>query len=158
MGFGCGLLLVGWACLQRPAPLEARPVVLAGPTSSLPPERKQTISGHYRRYCSRCHGSDLKGETSQTPDFTNRYWHKRRSDAQLVVSILEGKRGEMPAFRGKLSEGEARDMVAFLREAGGIASQEDQAPADDFTRRFEELQKELQELKRQFRQLSEDED
>jgi len=151
----CVLLLGGWTCLQQPTLLEAQTVVLAPrSSSSLSPEKKRTVSGHYRRFCSRCHEPDFTGEPDRIPDFTNRGWHKRRSDAQLLSSILEGKGGQMPAYRGRLSEGEARDLVVYIREAAGLEANSNQAGPDDFSRRFEELQKELEELRKQYRELT----
>ena len=139
------LLVLAWAGLRWPG---AETAVRA---SSLSAEKKQTVRGHYRRFCSRCHGGDYTGELGRTPDFTSRSWHGRRSDSQLLVSILEGKGRGMPAYRGKLSEGQARDLVAYLREVGGVEKSGGADPGD-FTRRFEELEKELRELKRQFRE------
>jgi mono/diheme cytochrome c family protein len=139
------LLALAWAGLRWPGAENA------ARASALSPKKKQAVRGHYRRFCSRCHGGDYTGEPGRTPDFTSRSWHGRRSDTQLLVSILEGKGRGMPAHRGKLSEGQARDLVAYLREVGGVETS-GRADPGDFTRRFEELEKELRELKRQFRE------
>ena len=42
-------------------------------------------------------------------------WHRRRSDQQLKISILEGRGSRMPAFHGKLGDDQVGDIVAFLR-------------------------------------------
>jgi hypothetical protein len=66
----------------------------------------------------------------------------------------------MPAYRGKLSEKEARDMVAQVRDLDPAQAvrQVDATPAaataDEFERRFKELQEELEDLKKRFRELS----
>src|SRR5205807_293064 len=40
---------------------------------------------------------------------------KQRSDAQLLASILEGKEPDMPSWRKKISEEQARSLVAQVR-------------------------------------------
>jgi hypothetical protein len=60
----------------------------------------------------------------------------------------------MPPFRRKLTEAQARDLVAYLREVGGIASKMGKTAPKDFARQFQELRKELEELQRQFRKLA----
>jgi hypothetical protein len=84
------------------------------------------------------------------PDFTARAWHERRADSQLIVSILEGKGTDMPAFRDKVAREQARDLVAFLRGfAPGSKPQPAAAPADDFEARFRQLMQEFEGLRRQ---------
>jgi mono/diheme cytochrome c family protein len=77
----------------------------------------------FRQYCIVCHGSDGKGTLMRPvlppiPDFTNTAWHKEHSDAQLLVSILDGKGTLMPANRGRVTEDQAGDLVAFVRSFG----------------------------------------
>jgi mono/diheme cytochrome c family protein len=110
--------------------------------------------------CARCHDSTGTGKSSrdtfaEIPDFTNRRWQVSRSDAQLLASILDGKGSAMPAFRGKFSDKEAREMVAQIRglDPAAPAGRTD-GSIEDFDRRYRELQLELQELKRQFKELS----
>jgi hypothetical protein len=88
------------------------------------------------------------------PDFTKRAWHESHSDAQILPAILDGRGKNMPAFRGKVHDEDARKLVTFLREAvpGGTPSRPE--PTADFERRFAELQIELAELQRQFRDLA----
>jgi hypothetical protein len=84
------------------------------------------------------------------PDFTVRPWHERRTDSQLIVSILEGKGTDMPSFRDKLPREQVRDLVAFLRGfAPGSTPQPAAAPADDFEARFRQLMEEFEGLRRQ---------
>jgi mono/diheme cytochrome c family protein len=110
----------------------------------------------YRRYCASCHGDDLMGKEwrefkPDIPDFTSAAWHARRSDAQLLVSILDGKASGMPAFRRKLNEKQQRALVAFLRGAAPSAPGKPQHETpDEFDRRFEEMEQEMEELKKQF--------
>ena len=70
--------------------------------------------------CARCHGHDGRGATKlgevvKAPDFTDAdWWEDGISDARLKASIAGGK-GEMPAFRRKLSRSEISSLAAYVR-------------------------------------------
>ena len=69
--------------------------------------------------CARCHGADgtshtSMGEMTQAPDLTDAAWQARRSDARMIASVTNG-RGEMPAFKRKLSRPEIAAAVAYVR-------------------------------------------
>jgi mono/diheme cytochrome c family protein len=77
-------------------------------------------SAIFRQYCMVCHGPDGKGAAMRPiipaiPDFTNPGFHKERSDARMMVSILDGKGTLMPAHRGRFTEEQARRLVDFIR-------------------------------------------
>ena len=67
----------------------------------------------------------------------------------------------MPGFRtrGKISEEQARALVAHVRAFAPakkkLTQQEANEPADDFEQSFRRLQEQLEALQKQFRQLSE---
>jgi mono/diheme cytochrome c family protein len=74
----------------------------------------------FRQFCMVCHGPDGKGSQMRRvlppiPDFTNPDFHKERNDARLLLSILDGKGRLMPANRARLTEDQARDLVAYIR-------------------------------------------
>jgi mono/diheme cytochrome c family protein len=127
-----------------------------------PEKRAPTAGGTalFRRHCARCHDQDGRGRTtresgSEIPDFTNSAWQKQRSDPQLLVSILDGKGAEMPPWRGKVSEEQARGLVATVRTFAPTRSRPEDSSPTDFDKNYRRLQKELDELQRQFRELSE---
>jgi mono/diheme cytochrome c family protein len=112
----------------------------------------------YRQYCLSCHGVDgrgreLKAGMPTIPDFTSRAYQEAVSNPQLVVGILDGKGALMPAFRGRVSEGQAQDLAAYVRAFGPVRAAPT-APAGDFDKRFRELQDQWDELQRQLRELS----
>ena len=94
----------------------------------------------FRQRCVKCHGADGTGREArdrlpEIPDFTKSSWQARRSDAQLLASILDGK-DEMPSWRDKISEEQARSLVAHVRaftpttEKSGQGQQEGPASAE----------------------------
>lgn len=71
----------------------------------------------YRSQCIACHQADGRGaEGRLAADFTTDRARLSKSDDLLVASILNGVPGTaMAPFAGRLSEADARDVVAYLR-------------------------------------------
>lgn len=112
----------------------------------------------YRRYCQRCHGADGAGGrgADDIPNFTKRAWQEKRDDAELLVSILDGKGRGMPAFQDRLNETQARALVAHIRAfdppsptapAKGPSSA--RVEGNSFAAQFRQLQNEFEALQRQ---------
>jgi mono/diheme cytochrome c family protein len=131
--------------------------------SQPPAGRPQTPPGAaalYQRFCQRCHGEDGSGGLARDrmehiPDFTRPAWQARRSDAQLRVSILDGKDGAMPPFRGRVDDRQARDLVAYTRAFGPARPPAADPALDDFRKRLRQLEAQLAEIDRQLRELAE---
>jgi mono/diheme cytochrome c family protein/uncharacterized membrane protein len=88
----------------------------SGPTAAGTP----AVAELFQQHCVKCHGADGTGKPARNrlakiPNFTDPSWPAQRSDAQLLVSILDGKEPEMPSWRGKISEEQARGLVAHVR-------------------------------------------
>jgi cytochrome c553 len=120
-------------------------------------------AGVYQKSCAKCHGTDGTGKPARAidpeiPDFSAAAWQKRRTDAQLLVSILDGKGSSMPTFRGKLNDKQARGLVAHVRSFAP-ANPDKPAPKDadagSFTEQFRRLQEQFDQLREQLRVLSE---
>jgi len=59
--------------------------------------------------CAHCHGIDASGD--EGPDL-----HKvAKTDERIKSTILNGVKGEMPAFGKKLTDDDARTLVTFIR-------------------------------------------
>lgn len=79
----------------------------------------------YEKNCASCHGKDGRGETKAgrkagVKDLTDKTYQASFTDEAAVKSILEGMNDEagkekMKAFGDKLSEEEARALVAYIR-------------------------------------------
>ena len=54
------------------------------------------------------------GETTEAPDLTDAEWQSRRSTSRMVASVANG-RGDMPAFKKKLSKSDIAAAVAYVR-------------------------------------------
>lgn len=78
------------------------------------PERQNQLRALLAQDCGACHGMTRRGGLG--PPLLPRAL-EGRSDAALTTVILNGRQGTpMPAWRGLLSEDEARWLVGVLRE------------------------------------------
>ena len=73
----------------------------------------------YTANCGRCHGADGQGHTRmaemvEPPDMSDPAWQRQRSSSRMVASVTNG-RGQMPAFKKKLSRQEIAAAVAYVR-------------------------------------------
>jgi mono/diheme cytochrome c family protein len=113
----------------------------------------------FQQFCLVCHGPDGTGNMVRAamppiPDFTNRGWHKTKTDAELTVSILEGKGTLMPANNTRISREQARSLVAYIRSFGGIRSDPRPVATDaQFEKSLRQLQRQWDELERQLKLL-----
>jgi cytochrome c6 len=72
----------------------------------------------YKAKCTMCHGADGSGSTPagkamKVPPFSSPDLVKA-SDADLIAATKDGK-GKMPAYSGKLTDGQIKDVVAYIR-------------------------------------------
>jgi mono/diheme cytochrome c family protein len=113
----------------------------------------------FQRFCAKCHGGDgmgaiMRDSLPRIPDFRNARWQAAHSDAQLLVSVLNGKGTEMPAFRGKLAREQARAVVAVVRGFSSAGPRPAVAAASDFEEQFRALVAEFERLREQRRALA----
>lgn len=94
---------------------------LAAVAASGEPESKKSVSGRtvYSNNCARCHGGDGTGQTTmgemtEAPNLTDAAWMRGKSTSRMVASVANG-RGQMPAFKKKLSRREIAAAVAYAR-------------------------------------------
>jgi putative heme-binding domain-containing protein len=146
---------------SRARELRPDPSVLTKVENSLVNSPRETVAGiHtganiFRQYCFVCHGADGKGTSMRLilppiPDFTSPIFHKEHSDAQLLISILDGKGTFMPANRGRVTEEQAGGLVAFVRAFGPQASATQSVAADsDFEKAYRQLEDHWNELEKE---------
>lgn len=85
----------------------------------LPTTRADQAEALYKSKCAMCHGPDGSGNTPtgkamKVPDLRSDEIQKK-TDAQLIEATTNGK-GKMPAFKGKLTEPDIKDLVKYIRE------------------------------------------
>jgi len=72
----------------------------------------------YKAKCASCHGADGAGQTTMGKKMNLRDLGspevQKQTDAELYTWTADGK-GKMPAYKGKLGEGEIKALVAFIR-------------------------------------------
>jgi hypothetical protein len=60
-------------------------------------------------------GRQARDRLADIPDFANASWQAERNGAQVMASILDGKGGDMPPMRGKISQEQAQSLVVHVR-------------------------------------------
>jgi cytochrome c6 len=76
----------------------------------------------FKAKCAACHGPDGSGGTPTgkamgTPDLRSEDVQKQ-TDAQLIDSTTNGKGKKMPAYKGKLTDDQIKQLVGYIRELG----------------------------------------
>jgi cbb3-type cytochrome c oxidase subunit III len=79
-------------------------------------ERGRTV---YANNCARCHGGDgtsqtTMGQMTEAPNLTDAAWQRGKSTSRMVAAVSNG-RGQMPAFKKKLSRQDIGAAVAYIR-------------------------------------------
>ncbi len=69
----------------------------------------------FAAYCAPCHGA--LGHGGQVgPDLSASRFKYGKTRAELVQTIMKGRRGGMPAFAAQLQSGQADALAAYLRQ------------------------------------------
>jgi cytochrome c6 len=76
----------------------------------------------FKAKCAACHAADGSGNSATgkalaTPDLRSEEVQKQ-TDAQLIDSIANGKGKKMPAYKGKLTDDQVKQLVGYIRELG----------------------------------------
>jgi cytochrome c6 len=74
-----------------------------------------TGADNYKAKCAMCHGADglasgPAGKSLKVPAFTT----SKMSEADMIAETKTGK-GKMPAFAGKLTDAQIKDVVAYVK-------------------------------------------
>lgn len=94
-------------------------IVYATSVSFAAPNKSQG-AGIFREKCSMCHGINGKGYAAlKTPNFTDPKWQAAHTDKELLNAIENGVPGTaMVSFKGKLSEQQMKQVLAYIRSLG----------------------------------------
>ncbi len=140
-----------------PLPDVKQPPLVAMPGDTA--ARIRIGSNIFRQFCIVCHGPDGTGNLMRAslppiPNFTDPAFQRSHTDAQLQVSILNGKGTLMPANSGRVTEAEARDLAAYVRSFGPKGSAPATAGTGDFEKRFNTLQAQWDELNKELKTVT----
>ncbi|MBY6196715.1 cytochrome-c oxidase, cbb3-type subunit III [Vibrio hangzhouensis] len=68
--------------------------------------------------CSQCHGSDARGQKG-FPNLTDDAWLYGGEPEAIVTTIMEGRIGQMPAWKDALGEDGVREVVSYTLSLSG---------------------------------------
>ncbi len=72
----------------------------------------------YKAKCAMCHGADGLAATGMGKSMNIKSFKDpsqvKLTDAELIAATTNGK-GKMPAYAGKLSDAQIKDVVAYIR-------------------------------------------
>ncbi len=75
-------------------------------------------AGDFKAKCAMCHGADGTGTTPAGKAMKVRDLSSTevqvQTDAQLTAIVTDGK-NKMPAYKGKLTDDQIKDLVAYVR-------------------------------------------
>jgi hypothetical protein len=92
----------------------------------------------------------MRASMPPIPNFTSEAFQRDHSDAQIRVSILEGKGTLMPANRGRVTEDQASDLVAYIRAFGPKEFVAKSLTSDtDFEKAYRQLEQQWNELEKE---------
>jgi cytochrome c oxidase cbb3-type subunit 3 len=78
--------------------------------------------------CSGCHA---RGGGDLGPALGDMSWRYGSSPQAILSSILDGRPRGMPAFKTKLTLGDAVKLAAYVRSLSGLVRMDSQTPRDD---------------------------
>lgn len=82
------------------------------------------VAALWKTHCFSCHGADGKGKTkagrmAKVKDFTDAEYQKSFKDEDALKKMIDGIKEDgkdrMKPFKDKLSEGELKSLLAFIR-------------------------------------------
>ena len=92
--------------------------MLLAASVAMPAFAAGTGEADYKAKCASCHGADGLAATPMGKMFKIASFKDpaqvKLSDAELIASTTKGK-GKMPAYAGKLTDAQIKDVVAHIR-------------------------------------------
>jgi cytochrome c oxidase cbb3-type subunit 3 len=128
-GLGSNDMLLGWsqakqyrqemkAAEQRYAPLYAKYAQESIPALAKNPEALKTGERLFASYCTVCHGSDARGVPGY-PNLRDDDWLHGGDPQAIEASILNGRQGNMPAWKDTLGEAGVHQVAQYVLSLSG---------------------------------------
>lgn len=89
-------------------------VAFAAVLFAAPSFAQGTAAADYKAKCQMCHAADGTGNKVMKVDSLKDPASVKKTDAQLIAVTTDGK-GKMPAYKGKLTDAQIKDLVAYIR-------------------------------------------
>ena len=94
-------------------------MMLLAASVAMPVFAAGTGEADYKAKCANCHGADGLAATTMGKMFKIASFKDpsqvKLTDAEMIASTTKGKGTKMPAYDGKLSEAQIKDVVAYIR-------------------------------------------
>jgi len=131
-GFGAFKGVLGWsahdelardqaATRQLQAPLRERVRGKTVESLATDPDVLRAGGMLFVENCAACHGRNARGNVALgAPDLTDGDWLYGGDGKAILTSILDGRRGVMPAFGGTLSSDSILDVAHYVASLSGI--------------------------------------
>jgi cytochrome c oxidase cbb3-type subunit 3 len=87
---------------------------------SADPEARIVGQRLFLTYCSQCHASDGRGAKG-FPNLADNDWLYGGEPGEIKASILDGRRGVMPAMGAALGAAGSKDAAIYVRSLSGLA-------------------------------------
>lgn len=78
------------------------------------PAMAQDGAALYKTKCQMCHGPDGKGSAVGLKMGAKPFSETKGSEKEFI-EITENGKGKMPAFKGKLTDAQIKDVVTYVR-------------------------------------------
>ena len=80
----------------------------------------ETGAGVFAENCAACHGDDAKGMVEMgAPDLTDVIWLYGGDHETLMRTVTRGRGGVMPAWSGRLTEAQIKEVAVYVHSLGG---------------------------------------
>jgi len=93
-------------------------LILTGVASAADAAAGKTV---FTQKCAMCHGADASGNTPMGKSLKIKDLHspevQKQSDADLK-GIVAGGKNKMPSFKGKLTDAQIDNVLAYVRQLG----------------------------------------
>ena len=95
-------------------------------SAAVPPAAAQSAPDNYKSKCQMCHGATGNGDSPTGKKLNVHDFHsadvQKKSDDEFFKAIKDGVNSNgkfvMPAYNGKLSDDQIRDLAKYSRELG----------------------------------------
>lgn len=85
-----------------------------------PAEAVSRAAPLFQQHCASCHGPEGRGDAALgAPDLTDAIWLYGGDRESLTATLVHGRGGVMPAWRGRLSDEQITALAVYVHSLGG---------------------------------------